>query len=107
MSMESVDILELAMNTARTIDLGKDLVKHVVRVVTPPVLRNKPIREWPGWLGRVHGVKVPQAIPAKNDLSPTGAANINILTSLIESTSRLEGDIADCGVYRAASTVGM
>jgi O-methyltransferase len=95
------------MNTTQAIDVGKDIVKHVVSFVTPPLLRNKPIHDWPGWLGRVHGVKVPQAVSAKNDLSPTGAANINILTSLIEATRHLDGDIADCGVFRAASTVGM
>src|ERR1700692_3832533 len=95
------------MNTTQAIDIGKDIVKHVVSFFTPTLLRNKPIHDWPGWLGRVHGGKVPRALPAKDDLSPTGAANINILTSLIEATRHLEGDIADCGVYRAASTVGM
>lgn len=88
------------------VDLGKGPIKSVLSVVTPLLLRNKPIREWPGWLGRVDDVKVPRALPAKEELSPTGAANINILTSLIEATRHLEGDIADCGVYRAASTVG-
>jgi hypothetical protein len=95
------------VNRATIVDYGKGAVKSVLSVVTPGLLRNKPIREWPGWLGRVHDVKVPGSLPVKKELSPTGAANINILMNLIEVTRHLEGDIADCGVYRAASTVGM
>lgn len=95
------------MHGANLVESGKGLIKSVVRVVSPPFCRNKPIERWPGWLGRVNEVKVPQALPAKPDASPSGAANINILLSLIAATRHLPGDVADCGVYRAASTVGM
>lgn len=95
------------MNKPRIIERGKGAAKSVLRVVTPILLRNKPIHDWPGWLGRIHDVKVPRALLSKEELSPTGAANINILTNLIDATCHLEGNIADCGVYRAASTVAM
>jgi len=85
----------------------KDYAKTVVRVVSPPFIRNRPIGTWPGWLGRVHGVKVPAALPHQGVPAPTGQANINILTEMVERTKSLKGAIADCGVYKAASTVGI
>jgi O-methyltransferase len=85
----------------------KEALKHVIRVVTPPLIRRKPISEWPGWLGRVHGVKVPRAQPVKEHPDPTGNANIEILCQMIERTRHLPGSIADCGVFQGGSTVGM
>ena len=95
------------MNATKLVDQGKDLLKSFVRVTTPPLLSHKPIEQWPAWLGRVHDVKVPHALPMKRVPSPTGAANVNILVHMIEATRDVAGDIADCGVYRAASTVSM
>jgi O-methyltransferase len=83
--------------------MGKDLV----RVLAPPIVRNIPIRRWPGWLGRTLDVKVPHSIIPKKELSPSGQANINILIAMIERTRDRAGDIADVGVFRGASTLGM
>ena len=85
----------------------KETVKKIVRVLGPPVVRNRPIATWPGWLGLALEVKVPRAVIPKSIADPTGRANINILTEMIERTRSLTGAIADCGVYKAASTVGM
>jgi O-methyltransferase len=85
----------------------KDALKGVIVAVTPGLIRDKPISEWPGWLGRVHGVKVPRAQPVKVRPDPTGNANIEILCQMIERTRHLPGAIADCGVFRGGSTVGM
>jgi hypothetical protein len=85
----------------------KKAVKSVASVLGPPVVRNRPISTWPGWLGRALDVKVPRAVIPKKISTPAGRANINILTELIERTRSLIGAVADCGVYKAASTVGM
>ena len=85
----------------------KEAVKSAVRRVAPPLVRNRPIQDWPGWLGRTLDVKVPAAVIRKAQLSPMGNANINILIHMIDRTRNLPGDIADCGVFRGGSTVGM
>ena len=85
----------------------KESAKSVIRTVTSPLARDWPITKWPGWLGRIQGVKVPAALPRQSHAAPTGQANISILIEMIERTKSLDGAIADCGVYKAASTVGM
>lgn len=83
-------------------DAAKASIKSVVHVLSPVFIRNTPIKQWPGWLGRVHGVKVPQAVVAKHELDATGTANINMLIRMIDQTRDLPGDIADCGVLQGA-----
>ncbi len=85
----------------------KETVKSIARVLGPPVVRNLPIETWPGWLGLALEVKVPRAVIRKSIADPTGRANIDILTEMIERTRSLTGAVADCGVYKAGSTVGM
>ena len=51
-------------------------------------------------------MKVPQSLVPQS-LGPTGSANINILCKLIDLTSALRGDVADCGVFVGGSTVAM
>lgn len=85
----------------------KETAKNIIRVLGAPVVRNRPIATWPGWLGLALEVKVPRAVIRKSVADPTGRANINILTEMIQRTRSLTGAIADCGVYKAASTVGM
>jgi O-methyltransferase len=85
----------------------KEIAKSIARVLGPPIVRNRPIATWPGWLGLALEVKVPRAVIPKGIADPTGRANINILTAMIERTRSLTGAVADCGVYKAASTVGM
>lgn len=85
----------------------KDTVKTMVRVISPPLIRDLSIAQWPGWLGRVHDIKVPHSLIPQRRPAPTGTANINILVRMIERTKALPGDIADCGVFRGGSTAGM
>lgn len=85
----------------------KEELKSVIRAVTPPLIRHKPISEWSGWLGRVHGIKVPRAQQVKQQPDATGNTNIEIVCQMIERTRHLPGSIADCGVFQGGSTVGM
>ena len=85
----------------------KETAKSIAQVLAPPFVRNRPIATWPRWLGLALEVKVPRAVIPKKISSPAGRANINILTEMIERTRSLPGAVADCGVYKAASTVGM
>jgi len=85
----------------------KEAVKSIARVLGPPLVRNRPISTWPGWLGLALEVKVPRAVVRKKIATPAGRANINILNEMIVRTRSLTGAVADCGVYKAASTVGM
>jgi hypothetical protein len=85
----------------------KEAVKSIARVLGPPLVRNRPISTWPGWLGLALEVKVPRAVVRKKIATPAGRANINILNEMIVRTRSLTGAVADCGVYKAASTIGM
>ena len=85
----------------------KESVKSAIRVLSPPLIRHLPIAAWPGWLGRTLEVRVPQSVIPKGVADPTGPANINIMIEMIERTRSLSGAIAECGVYKAASTLGM
>lgn len=85
----------------------KKYAKNVILAVTPALIRNRPIDAWPEWLGRIHGVRVPASVPEQLEESPRGEANINILNEMIDRTKSLKGAIADCGVYKAATTVAM
>jgi O-methyltransferase len=85
----------------------KQAIKRVVRSVAPPIVKHVYISRWPGWLGRTLDVKVPKSVIHKDELSPAGQANINIMLSMIDRTKHLPGEIADAGVFRGASTVAM
>lgn len=37
----------------------KEVAKMAVRIAAPQFVRSRPIANWPGWLGRTLGVKVP------------------------------------------------
>ena len=83
------------------------IAKNIIGVISTPLVRNRPIATWPGWLGLALDVKVPRAVAPKKIAGPAGRANINIVTEMIERTRSLTGAVADCGVYKAGSTIGM
>jgi hypothetical protein len=74
---------------------------------TAGMLRKPPIEAGIGWLGRLHEVAVPRAVVPNPSPSPCGPANINILFDLLERTQSVEGDIAECGVFRGRTLVSM
>lgn len=87
--------------------MRKEVAKSAVRKMSPIFARLLPIKSWPAWLGRVHDVQVPRAVVPQSVPAPTGRANINILLQMIERTKELEGEIAECGVFRGGTAVAM
>jgi hypothetical protein len=67
----------------------------------------RPLDRVPGWLGRLHDIKLPRGAGRLPEPTPFCAANINVLVSLLEQCLGLEGDIAECGVYRGATLIPM
>ena len=63
-------------------------------------MRLIPIERWPSLAGFVYGVRVPQGTPPKSEASPAGAANIRMIFQLLDRTEQIEGDVAECGVFR-------
>jgi hypothetical protein len=76
---------------------------RLVQDASAPLLKAVPVEKWPWWVGHIEEVRVPQNQARHPQPSPTGAANINIILALLKQCVALEGDVAECGVYRGAS----
>jgi O-methyltransferase len=76
-----------------------------VKLVAQRGLAQLPIARWPGWLGTLNGIKVPRNVARRATPEPTGSANINILLDLLERSLPVDGDVAECGVFRGATLV--
>jgi O-methyltransferase len=71
------------------------------------LLRFVPISKWPASVSRLTGVVAPRAVVPHADPSSAGGANVKILFDLLERTSTIPGDVAECGVWRGRSLVAM
>jgi hypothetical protein len=76
-------------------------VLAAIRAATAPWLRIRPIETRPAWLGRLHEVALPGLVVPAAAPSPASQANINVIFNQLERTQSVDGDIAECGVYRA------
>ena len=65
--------------------------------------RGGPIDGWPAWAATLLELKTPNNVALKATESPEGGSNINIILALLDETRGLGGDIAECGVFKAAS----
>ena len=83
----------------------KHMIKNALLVATGAVYRNRPVRDWPQWLGDLFLIKVPRNVAPKTERSPSGGANINVLLDLFDSVSSLPGDVAECGVFRGGTLI--
>jgi hypothetical protein len=93
-------------------ELPRSIARVIVRRFLPPVLPpsrylDRPLATWPPIIGMVHDIRLPRRTKPQASASATGPANINILLAMIDRTLRVEGDIAECGVFRGASLVPM
>src|SRR5260370_40512888 len=76
---------------------------HVAERISGPLVKRLPVESMPGWLGRMYGINVPKRVVPLAEPSPSSGANIKIILRIVESTLPLEGDLAECGVYRGAT----
>jgi hypothetical protein len=83
------------------------LIKRVAQELSAPLLRYWPVEQWPARLGVVQEVEAPSAAVPNPTRSPRGGAQIKILLQLLHATSAVEGDVAECGVFRGGTLVPM
>ena len=81
--------------------------KPFLRFLTPTLYRKRPIQKWPRWMAHLHDVCAPRAVEAQPELAPTGGPNIELIFRMIERTHLLDGELADCGVFRGASLIAI
>jgi hypothetical protein len=81
--------------------------KPLLRFLTPTLYRKRPIQKWPRWMAHLHDVCAPRAVEAQPELAPTGGPNIKLIFRMIERTRLLDGELADCGVFRGASLIAI
>jgi O-methyltransferase len=72
-------------------------------LVPPSLYRSRPIRSWPAITTLLYDIKVPAA---ERFIRQFGA-NINILFDLLDKTTSVPGDVAECGVFRGRTLVPM
>jgi len=68
-------------------------------------LAKRPLAEVPGWLGRLHDIKVPRGAPRLPEPTPYCAASVNVLLALLPDAVNRAGMLAECGVYRGGTLV--
>ena len=82
-------------------------VGNVVRGVSLPLLKNLPIEHWPRLPASLHEIHVPQDVVPSPTKTPAGGVNIKIVFKLLEQTRDVEGNVAECGVYRGSTLIPM
>ena len=85
----------------------KKALKNAVRAVTAKWYARVPVRRWPPVMARIHDLSIPRAVEPHPEPAPIGGANINILLELLDSTADVQGDVAECGVFRGGTLVPM
>src|SRR5688572_8365086 len=68
-------------------------------------LCGRPIETWPGWVGTCIGIKLPRRTTPHKTPQNQGSANINIIFALLQKTARIDGDIAECGVFQGETLI--
>jgi hypothetical protein len=61
----------------------------------------------PRFFGDLVDIRVPRAVRPQPRPTAEGSANTNILFELLDRTAGIPGDIAECGVFRAATLLAM
>jgi hypothetical protein len=79
---------------------------HVAHLIGP-LLGRIPIRCWPGFLAPLTGVLLPRAVVPHRQVTGSGGANVSMLLDFLDRTAGLEGDVAECGVWRGRSLIAM
>ena len=69
--------------------------------------RGQPVEDWPAFLGRFCEITIPRGIRRRKIPEPRGSSNLNIIFELLKRTGEIEGDLAECGVFRGESLIPM
>lgn len=69
--------------------------------------RQTPVERWPSFLAKLYTIGLPSAVQVRSTASASGDSNINILLEFLEETRGIEGDIAECGVFKGGSIIPM
>lgn len=75
------------------------------RSAARPFSKRFPRGDWPALPASIFDVEVPRRIVPNPTKTPASESNIKITLELLERTSRLEGDVAECSVYRGSTLV--
>ena len=78
---------------------------RTLQYVTSPWVTQLPLSRVPRWLGRLQEIKVPRGAEKNEMRAFTGGANINILIALLNEVEDLDGQLAECGVYRGSTLI--
>ena len=82
-----------------------EFAKTVLCRCVAPWATHQSISRWPIWMGDLYRIKVPSNVRPNPAPSAAGAANINIILDLIDEVAGIDGDVAECGVYRGETIV--
>lgn len=85
--------------------IRQSLAMRLMQEASAPWLADRPLTDVPGWLGLMHDIKVPRGVAKLPAPTASCAANINILLALLPEAMMLEGELAECGVYRGGTLV--
>jgi hypothetical protein len=86
---------------------SKTVARGVLQTMTLPLAKRLPVESQPGLLGRIHNFRLPKNTRTKEEPGPGGGANVKIIFELLESTLKLYGTVAECGVWQGATAIPM
>src|SRR5277367_390274 len=85
----------------------KRFLKRLAGQATAALYGGRPLESWPPIVGRLHDLATPRGVVPHLTAQPVGSANINILLQVIRRTAGVDGDVAECGVFRGQTIVPM
>ena len=68
-------------------------------------LRGWRLRSLPAWFGELHEISVPRGVIPAASPDTASSANINVILDLVDTVTEVEGDVAECGVFRGATLI--
>ena len=81
--------------------------KRLLWQLSSPYVRNREFVNLPGWAAKLLEIKTPSTTRPQSPASALGGANINIIVELLDRVRDISGDIAECGVFRGATLIGI
>jgi O-methyltransferase len=96
--------------------IGRDEAAASVRILVKQALSplrilpvnthlSRSLSSWSGLVGVIHDISVPRGVRPKATPTPLCSSNINIILALVDQTTNVPGDLAECGVFRGGSLV--